>query len=127
MTILRTDLTRPRNVRQMLISADGQEWPDIKPRPGPQSGWHAKKFVRIGRAGIADGSRTSLYGIYGIRNDGAEVFTQYEGYKEGSVITGRPMVISDCDSDPYTWSPVTWFSMLTIFGDVVRNVQAGAY
>jgi hypothetical protein len=89
----------------MLTSTDGREWPDITPQPEPRSGWYARKFIRIGQAMIAKGSRTSLYGVCGARNDGTEIFTQYEGYEEDGIITGRPIVVSDSDSDPYLWSP----------------------
>jgi hypothetical protein len=54
----------------------------------------------------------------GVRNDGTEIFTQYEGYEEYGIITGRPIVVSDSDSDPFLWSPVTWFSETRIFDQV---------
>jgi hypothetical protein len=105
----------------MLTSSDGREWPDITPQAGPRSGWHARKFIRIGHATIPKESRTSLYGVYGVRNDGSEIFTQYEGYEEDGVITGRPIVVSDSDSDPYIWSAVTWFSETRIFDQVFTD------
>ena len=103
---------------------------DILPVEGSRNGWSYSSYKRIGAAEIAhttpryradlgaDESAT-LYGVYGVR--GTEIFVQYEGVRmsDGSQL-GRPLIVSNMDSDPYLWTPKRWFSEIKIFEEVIK-------
>jgi hypothetical protein len=107
---------------------------EIMPTPGSRNGWSFSIWERIGRAEVTapvpdtrHGDVTHrLYGVYGVRHaeHGAEVFTQFEGYRlaDGSTL-GRSLLASSMDSDPYVWGPASWFSEIRVFVTDPREVR----
>ncbi|MEV0237832.1 hypothetical protein [Nonomuraea sp. NPDC050786] len=91
----------------------------IAPRPGG-TGWSYSVHQRIGRAKIANrrAGGFELYGVYGVRQaagGGWELFVQWEGQERDGVTTGRTLLASSCDLDPYIWSPAAHFAQVSIF------------
>ncbi|MDP4510332.1 hypothetical protein [Nonomuraea turcica] len=91
----------------------------VEPQPGG-TGWSYSVYQRIGRAKITNRrpGGYELYGVYGVRRaaDGWDLFTQWEGCQDGDgVVTGRSLLASSCDLDPYIWSPAAWFTEISLF------------
>jgi hypothetical protein len=99
-----------------LITTDGREWPDVAPQAGSRSGWHPKKFRRLGMALCArpDGG-FDRYGIYGVR--GGEIFVQCEGREADGRLSGLSGFEEDTDLRAYFWAPASDFTGARVFDE----------
>lgn len=96
---------------------------DIEPRRA-SLGWHnTHAYACVGGAEMdrPDGT-IRRYGVYGTRGD--ELFVQYEDtWLVGGILQGKPLVRSDCDTDPYLWAPRSQFDHVGV-GEVDDDAEA---